>query len=70
MDSWEIMSVAMVMFIEIMNTDLVPEIVVQITQRLNYKKIVKMVVQMENAVQKMLAILVTVEMFIGIIHVI
>ncbi len=55
----------------LMKLDLVPKIIVRVTQKTDCKKIVKMVVWkgVVSNVLRMLAILVMVEMFTGMIHV-
>ena len=65
---WGTITVETAMFTEIMKTDLAPEIIVQVVQKPDDKKIVTMVVQKENVVLRMLDMLVTVEMFTGMIH--
>ena len=67
-DLWVIITATMMMFTEIMKTDLVLEIIVQITQSPNYKKVVEMVVQEEFVAPIMLAILVMAEMSTGMIR--
>ena len=70
MDLWGLIIVEKVLFTEIMRTDLVLEIVVQVTQKPDFKEIVKLVVQKESVVLLMPVMLVTAEMSIGMIHVV